>query len=48
MIDLDGKLVLMLDLRKNGEWSLGMGTKELVSHNPESKGIKKLGSLRVH
>ncbi|KAE9456311.1 hypothetical protein C3L33_11786, partial [Rhododendron williamsianum] len=46
VIDLDGKLVLMLDLRKNGEMSLGMGTKELVSHNPESKGIKKLGSLQ--
>lgn len=41
-IDLDGRLVLVLGLRKNGEMLLVMG-KELVSYNPESEGIKKLG-----
>lgn len=41
-IDLDGRLVLMLGLRKNGEMLLVLG-KELVSYDPESEGIKKLG-----
>lgn len=41
-IDLDGRLVLMLGLRKNGEMLLGMG-RELVSYDFESQEITNLG-----
>ena len=41
-IDLDGRLVLPLGLRKNGETLVGMG-KELVSCDPESEEVEKFG-----
>ncbi|KAL7255923.1 hypothetical protein ACSBR1_009954 [Camellia fascicularis] len=41
-IDLDGRLVLTLGLRKNGEMLLGMG-RELVSYDFESQEITNLG-----
>ncbi|CAL5342852.1 unnamed protein product [Camellia sinensis] len=41
-IDLDGRLVLMFGLRKNGEMLLGMG-RELVSYDFESQEITNLG-----
>lgn len=43
MIDLDGKLVLMLDLRKSGEMLLGMSWFRITQ---KAKELKNLGVCR--
>ncbi|KAI8006004.1 hypothetical protein LOK49_LG07G01931 [Camellia lanceoleosa] len=42
MVDCDGRLVLTLGLRKNGEMLMGMG-RQLVSYDFESQEITNLG-----